>query len=353
MTWKKKEKALTPEEAIELAKKDLEPFWYGSEPFLAAVKKKNGIILYPLDPAFLKKGWLFFFFDITTLSSVSLLHYLKEWNKRYSTLGLGFIGIFRPYFRFLQDRKFIQQWITKNKLPFIFIADQEGLLHSAFRIEENPTLVLFHENRILFSSSGTSWFNDSEIKIQKFLRIAEPGLPLLPPAHDPGDLIFDVNRIDFASSRTQYPAPGFKKNENGKGWVGEFQTPIHQLPKSPELLKITGSWMKDNEQIVTFDPTSQIEVQLQGSFISILARSLPKLLDTTEITVELNGDPLHEEIAGEDIFMDESGRTIIRVNEMKLYQIAKNISKNSQGTLQLKFTSASRCGISLYGLRFG
>ena len=38
MAWKRKEKKLTPDEAIALAKKELAPFWIGSEPLFAAIK---------------------------------------------------------------------------------------------------------------------------------------------------------------------------------------------------------------------------------------------------------------------------------------------------------------------------
>ena len=37
MVWKKKEKLLSPEEAIAQAKRELAPFWFNSEPLLAAV----------------------------------------------------------------------------------------------------------------------------------------------------------------------------------------------------------------------------------------------------------------------------------------------------------------------------
>ncbi len=63
--WKKKEKALTPEEAIAAAKRELAPFWYNSEPLLAAVRTEAGASVLPLNSNFVQKSWAYVFVDPT------------------------------------------------------------------------------------------------------------------------------------------------------------------------------------------------------------------------------------------------------------------------------------------------
>jgi transposase len=61
MVWKKKEKPLSPEEAIAQAKRELAPFWFNSEPLLAAIKTEAGASALPLTSDFVDRPWLFTF----------------------------------------------------------------------------------------------------------------------------------------------------------------------------------------------------------------------------------------------------------------------------------------------------
>src|SRR6185437_7718455 len=95
MGWKKKEKPLTPEEAIVQAKKELAPFWFGSEPLLAAIRTESGASVFPLNPNFVKTPWLFSFVDPTEYAGERAIVVTREWHHRYSPHQMGFILVFR------------------------------------------------------------------------------------------------------------------------------------------------------------------------------------------------------------------------------------------------------------------
>ena len=93
--WKKKERPLTPEEAIAGAKRDLAPFWYNSEPLLAAVRTEAGASVLPLNSNFVQKAWTYVFVDPTEFAGERALQTAREWHRRYSSHGMGFLIVFR------------------------------------------------------------------------------------------------------------------------------------------------------------------------------------------------------------------------------------------------------------------
>jgi hypothetical protein len=89
MVWKPKEKELTLEEALSLAKKELAPFWIGSPPLLAAFKTKHHTALYPIHPTFNESSWAIFFINPTCFSGKTTTLFAREMYRRYHDLHLN------------------------------------------------------------------------------------------------------------------------------------------------------------------------------------------------------------------------------------------------------------------------
>lgn len=103
--WKPKEKPLTEQEAVALARKELAKYWFGFEPLLAGIRSGEAFSAYPLDPEFSKRAWLFVFADPTTYAGEAALDYAREWQARYAQHGLGLIVIFRQPYQKLQAKR--------------------------------------------------------------------------------------------------------------------------------------------------------------------------------------------------------------------------------------------------------
>src|ERR1041385_2643346 len=99
MVWKPKEKELTVHEAVALAKRELAPLWFGSEPLVAAIRGSDGKgSIFPLFERFSDVPRVLFFVDPTKPGAEFLLRYAREWQRRYSPHGCEFLAVLRiPY----------------------------------------------------------------------------------------------------------------------------------------------------------------------------------------------------------------------------------------------------------------
>ena len=97
MAWKPKEKPLTHEEAIAVARAELAPFWMGSEPLIAAIRAREGkASVHPLDKDFERRSWALIFVDLMNYKGEGVLRYAREWARRYAAHNLGVLLVVRP-----------------------------------------------------------------------------------------------------------------------------------------------------------------------------------------------------------------------------------------------------------------
>src|SRR5690606_27299132 len=125
MSWKKKEKELSEQEAIDLAKKELSPFWFGTSPQIAGVKINDQYSVLPLDPEFNEKSWVVFLLDPTTFSGESALELAKVWQQRYLSNQLHTLIIMTPTYEFLTQIETIDNWLESKSLPYVICVDVE------------------------------------------------------------------------------------------------------------------------------------------------------------------------------------------------------------------------------------
>src|SRR5690349_8284099 len=98
MVWKPKEKELSRDEAIELARKELAPHWVGGPPLLAAVRAGNQATVVPLDPGFHKQAWLIYFIDLTDYHRTRVLEHIQKFQHRYGDFTLRTLMIAKGTF---------------------------------------------------------------------------------------------------------------------------------------------------------------------------------------------------------------------------------------------------------------
>ncbi len=168
MAWKRKEKKLTPDEAIALAKKELAPFWIGSEPLFAAIKAGETVSVHPLSGLFSKKPWLLVFVDPTEFLGFIEIELAKIWHKRYHTHGLGFLGVLAPRYSFLKDPASVRLMIEREKLSYPFVLDSEQNIASAFGTSKYGKMFVFAKGKALFPPTFTEWESKTEDRIQDF-----------------------------------------------------------------------------------------------------------------------------------------------------------------------------------------
>ena len=324
MGWKPKEKVLTSEEAIELARRELAPFWIASDPLLAGVRGADGkATAHPLDHSFDKHAWLMLFADLTEFGGENVLLCLREWARRYGANDLRFLLVVRSAFSFLSSAKALKASLRKAPDGCPVVLDHDRLLTEAFggTQQAGPSVRLLSQRKVLFENSGLDWIKGAEAEIQRFLRIKDPGLPLELPFDPPA-------RLPHDSAST-----GFGSGSKSKGY------------------KVSGKIVEEVDRILIKDAAAVVQISSLHPRVSIVAQSVMDTHEPSRMGVELNGDTVFEAVTGADLTFGDDGGSVVRVSEGRLYHVLHSLPSKAR-EITLRFPDADRLPIALYVIRF-
>jgi hypothetical protein len=325
MAWKPKEKQLTPEEAVALARSELAPYWLGAEPMLAGMRMADGrATAHPLDKSFDQRAWLILFVDLTEFAGEAVLLHAREWMRRYSAHDLGLLFIVRPRYSFLSSSKALPAFLRKAFEPFPVVLDHGGLIAEAFGAspEAMPVLNLFHQRKTRFARSGPAWSEGAEKEIQLFLRVKDPGLPLSPPFALPGAQLSGASSAELGT----------------KG-------------RSP-IFRMAGKIAQEADRVIVQGSDATIQFRSPSSRVSLVGMSvLLAAGEPARVRVQLDGGPVFDTAAGSDLVFGDDGGSEMRLTEGRLYHALQSLpAKNREVTL--RFPDADRLPVALYGVRF-
>ena len=352
MFWKpKKQKELTKDEAIALAKQELAPHWHKVSPLLAGVRTEAGVSAVPLEPLFGDNSWLLIFVDPTDFNGEAAVHFAKEFHRRYSPYCLRGLLILKAPYAYLRERDAIEQHIERRGILFPVALDHDGLLSAAFRATEGTRCLILSAKGIPFEASGPAWARDAELGLQVFLRSTDPGLPLLPVLERPDSLPSDLVRLDFGKDRgVKFPAPGFT-TPLGAFSAGEFPVGGSANMNEGVPLALAGRWVQDGDRIATTDPKAQISMHAPGPGMGFVAEPLKKSVDGGRVVVEVNGIATPDIFADENLSYDDEGHSLVRADGPRLYRVLKKLSERERN-ITLRFPYADQVPVALYGVRF-
>jgi len=341
MVWKPKEKKLSAEEAVALAKKELAPYWFGSSPLLAGLRSGPKSTAHPLDPKIVQKTWLLLFIDATTFGGNSALQFLCEWYRRYSPHELNFMLILRFPYQNIYTRTAIEDiLIQANDLQFPVAIDSDGSLGAAFGAIQFPTVICLKDGHTFFDYSGADCVPKGELHLQNFLRSLDPGLPLLPVMFS-GDSNIPIQKIDTGSV------------EFGLKSTAKIETAA-ELPDSiaDDRIVLTGNWTREAERILTKDPEATLSFRCPATRLALVARAQQKTIETGIIQVQINGLPAYEAFRGKQLIIDEESNTVLQISAGWLYETLIDLPETDR-SITLRFPTANNVAVSIYGLRFG
>lgn len=350
MSWKKKERELTPEEAIAMTKRELNPYWYGSEPLLAGVKADGGVSALPLNPVMTQSPVLLCFMDPTDFSGEAAFFFVREFHRRFAVNGVKILMLYKPRYAFMAEAKIVEAMIRKYQIQTPLVVDHEGHLCEAFNAVNTAKAVLLNEGKVVWQHAGLDWFERVEPEIQRILRLKDPGLALLPLFRPASEVQVDTGKIDLGRGRgAQFPAPGFSA-QNGNLSSGQFKSP-RPAKLSPGQVHLVGNWMQDGDRIATTDPKSELHFRCPSSCFSIVVQSLAKTSESAKVIMEMGGQALFDSFRREDTVYDDEGHSILKPEYPRLYQAAVNIPEKYRD-VTLRFPLANNVAVAVYGIRF-
>ncbi len=354
MAWSPKEKPLTLEEAIDLARTELAPFWLGSKPMLAAVKEGERATAHPLDAEFAKSGWLIYLMDPLSFSGETSLLIAREWHRRYKDHELRTMFVYCSWNPTLFTAEAAAAAFAGIKMPGVMVLDKTGHLSEAFGVREVPAFVLFAEGKVQIASNGKNWSDEVEKKLQAYIRILDPGVPFVPPLELSGLLPNDVQRIELGSSHKgkstspKFPAPGFI--EAGQPFlVGAFTGPRPETVATGSL-HISGKWAQLPDRLITNDSTAELVFKSPASRFSIIAQTQSD--KAAKIIVEVNDLSPYDAISLSDLSTDEDGSAVLRVLKPDLHHVLAALPSTHR-VIRLRFPMADKVPVGIFTLLFG
>jgi thiol-disulfide isomerase/thioredoxin len=311
-------------------------YWFNSEPIPIAAMR--GYII------------LIDFWDYSSQSSLHALPYVQEWHKRYAEMGLVTIGVHTPEFPFGRDPINVRAAIEKLGVKYPIVMDNDFIVWGAFRVQAWPTKYLIDKNGFIrYVHAGEGSYQNFEHAIQSLL--SENGyrddLPIvMEPIHDfdrPGAISYKATGEILA---------GWQRGTIGNVEGYSPESTIHYEDPGVHIadrLYLHGNWMNDRN-FLRLDETDGKEGYLVMSYQAKEVNAVIKPEGEKKFQVFIQQDDafLNSDSRGDDVRVDDEGRSYILVNDAKLYNIVKN---KEFGEHKLKLTTRSN-GFALYSMSF-
>ncbi len=311
-------------------------FWFNSDPIpLGAMR---GYVI------------LIDFWDYTNYRCLRSLPYLQEWHRRYADKGLVIIGVHTPEFPFARDPINVREALEKFGIHYPVVMDNEYIVWSAFRTHEWPTKYLIDKDgfiRYLHTGEGST--ENFEHAIQS----------LLVEANYHGDFplvmepVRETDRIGAVIYReTPTILTGYQRGTIGniEGYSPESTTHFTDPGMYLEgRLYLDGDWLNDRNYLKLEERDGK-----EGSlFLSYRAKGVnavvkPEGERNFQVFVQQDDLYLTSANKGDDISVDEEGRSFFLADSAKLYGLVNN---KEYGEHKLKLSTRSN-GFALYSISF-
>lgn len=293
------------------ARELLGDFWFNSEPVPLAAHRGQVVLL--------------FFWDCASASSVRMLPYVQEWDRRYGPLGLVTVGIHTPRFAFGRDPSHVQGGISRLGVRFPVVMDNDALIALQYDSRTLPETVLVDKDGFLrYRNQGDAGAAAVEHALQALLYNAGVGeeLPgVMDPLRDadrPGAVLYRATPELFAG----YARGGVG---NVEGYAPEsvlaYADPGIYLDGR---MYAEGRWRSERECLRLSEEGEKeghVIVSYQGLDVHCVLE--PAAGGKAEVTVRQDNDFLSGN-RGDDIRLDRDGRSYVLVDEPRLYSLVRN-----------------------------
>lgn len=313
---RRREKPLTLEEALEAARIELAPRWFGSTPLFAAYRDEAGSALYPLEADARKHSWIWCVVDLASFESISAIECFNRWHDMYGDLGPRFLLVITRYGGSLAGLPNASDRLRKRyRFDYPVTFDPNSEFAEALGCESLPKAVFFHGEKRVAETRG-SWDTSLESAMQKALRATDPGLPLFTP-ENPGVV------IDRGATSVALSDPSLRFGEH---------------------------WRVEESDRVVFQERGTLTLNLRGRCAGIVALSDGESRPSRVFVTGAGGASIPEDQRGKDIVVDDAGRTYFDVTAYGLYEFYRR-EVASAAELHLRFASATETPLRLKGVR--
>lgn len=331
--------------------------------------------------------------DFWTYSCVNCIRtfpYLKEWDDKYSDYGLVTIGVHTPEFEFEKVKQNVEEAAADHGLEYPIAQDNDYATWNAFFNTAWPAKYLIDQKGdIRYSHLGEGAYAETEQAIRELLVEGGVDLSLVAPnvSEDPP---FDPQAFAADPGRgiTRELYAGYDRNQTLPSTA--FATLVGNTPSyimaeeyyhqqdadvfysDPgdylnHFMYLQGQWHNGPESITHARASEEFEDYIAIKFYAtsvnavLTVEGMPPLTDGSgqgltrsllagaEVRVTLDGSPLTQAQAGQDVQYDDDGNSFVLVNEPRLYALVE-LDRFSSHELRLGVKAPD---LSLFAFTFG
>ena len=328
--------------------------WINSEPLMLSELKGKVVLID--------------FWTYTCVNCIRTLPYLKIWHSKYADDGLVIIGVHAPEFEFEKNLENVRKAVADYGIGWAVALDNDFKTWKAYENRYWPAKYLIDKDGIVrYTHFGEGAYGETEIKIQELL--IETGVePLLLERGQLSDQELDPTyQSDRSAQVTRELYAGYKRGYNDVvygfgGYVGQEAyyngedrntDYVDSGEYEDHKIYLQGIWYNGSESLRHGRETSNSEDYM---FLRFSAKSVNAVIkpdgvsaEPFKVLVTLEGKPLTEENKGEDVVIEEDGRSFLYVDGPKMYAI---VEAPSYGTYDLKLSSNSP-HFALFAFTFG
>ncbi len=286
--------------------------WFNSEPIILSANRGNVLFVN--------------FWDATDQNSLRSLPYVKEWFRKYFEYGLIVIGVHTPKFPFAKEPALVQRSISENGIHYPVVLDNNFYVGNLFRTRLIPSFYLIDKSGFIrYIQEGGGSYLSLENAIQYLL--ADAGYRGEFP-----EIMKPIREEDKQGVHCYKASPeifvGYQRGNigNTEGYfpqsVNYYHDPFYYLEGRVYL---HGNWLV-NKYFVKAENEIHDEAYMKALYqakeVNVVIK--PEGESNFKVFVQQDGSYLSKENAGQDITIDEEGRSFLIIDSPKLYNVVNN-----------------------------
>ena len=307
------------------------------------------------------------FWTYTCVNCIRTFPFLKLWHAKYADDGLVILGVHAPEFKFEEKLENVRGAVKEYGIGWPVALDNDMTTWKAYRNRFWPAKYLIDKDGVIrYTHFGEGAYAETEERIRDLLEETGADLSQL-DAGLPEDQSLDPSFLSSRSGRiTRELYAGWERGYSDArlsgGYVGhreyyfapdELVTYEDPPDHSGDFIYLQGPWFNGPESLKHGQRTNDYEDYL---FLRFSAKSANAVIRPEgegpgdfKVLVTLDGKYLGDTNKGDDVVIEEDGRSFIYVDEPRMYSI---IQASSYGTYDLKLSSNS-LQFAIFAFTFG
>jgi cytochrome c biogenesis protein CcdA/thiol-disulfide isomerase/thioredoxin len=274
------------------------------------------------------------FWTYTCINCLRTLPYLEAWDARYRADGLVIVGVHSPEFPFEREAGNVAAAIKREGIRYPVVQDNKLKTWQAWGNQYWPAEYLIDANgQVREAHFGEGEYDKTEMAIRDLLK--EAGHP------NPGAMAAPKGVIHPTAEATPETYVGLARAERFDPPPGSgTRTYVAPAKLATSHFALSGTW-RESADAATAGHGAAIHASIVGKDAYLVLSPPPN--GDGNVTVELDGHPIHADRAGADV---HGG--VVRVDRQRLYHLVSGPAVEHHA-LTLRFSS----GVSGYAFTFG